>query len=161
MASPFYAWLPLRCRAVYRVVSNMRKNTETGPWFLADVVERSEAVGTDKSNTNRRCLTWVNTLLIQASSLSDAYDKAMIIAKKTYTSRYKAVSGRTIQWTVVGISSLVPVYEELKHGSEISWTDRGYLSAKRSSAMVITKRKLLKDANQPLNARPRAKHAAN
>ena len=75
-------------------------------------------------------------------------EKALAVAKKNYTLRYKAVSGRTIQWTVVGISSIVPVYEELKHGAEISWTDKGYLSAKRSSAMVISKRMLLKAANE-------------
>ena len=126
----------------------MRKKTEIGYWFLADVVERSEAVGAKKSNPNRRCLTWINTLLIRAPSLSDAYDKALRIAKEEYTSRYKAVSGRTVQWTVLGISSLVPVYESLKDGSEIAWTDKGYLSAKRSQNMVITKRALLKDADK-------------
>jgi hypothetical protein len=119
---------------------------EVGSWYLADVVERSEAVGADKSNPSRRCLTWVNTLLVRASSLSAAYDKAMKIARKEYTSRYKAVSGRTVQWTVLGISSLVPIYESLNDGSEIAWTDRGYLSAKRSEAMVVSKRALLKDA---------------
>jgi hypothetical protein len=137
----------------------MNKRNDIGAWYLADVVERSEAVGADKSNPNRRCLTWVNTLLIRAPSLSAAYDKAMTIAKKEYTSRYKAVSGRTVQWTVLGISSLVPVYESLKDGSEIAWTDRGYLSAKRSEGMVLTKRAMLKDANksfEPTRAKPRA-----
>jgi hypothetical protein len=122
----------------------MKKRSETGSWFLADIVERSEAVGADKSNPKRRCLTWVNTLLIRAPTISEAYDKALRIAKKEYTSRYKAVSGRTVQWTVLGISSLVPIYESLKDGSEIAWTDRGYLSAKRSEGMVISKRDLLK-----------------
>lgn len=133
----------------------MRKKTEIGNWFLADVVERSEAVGAKKANPNRRCLTWINTLLIRAPSLSDAYDKALRIAKEEYTSRYKAVSGRTVQWTVLGISSLVPVYESLKDGSEIAWTDKGYLSAKRSQNMVITKRALLKDADKAHNRRER------
>jgi hypothetical protein len=123
---------------------------DVGSWYLADVVERSEAVRADKSNPNRRCLTWVNTLLIRASSLSAAYDKAMKIARKEYTSRYKAVSGRNVQWTVLGISSLVPIYESLDDGSEIAWTYRGYLAAKRSEAMVVSKRDLLKDENKSL-----------
>jgi hypothetical protein len=137
----------------------MNKKNDIGAWYLADVVERSEAVGADKSNPNRRCLTWVNTLLIRAPSLSAAYDRAMTIAKKEYTSRYKAVSGRTVQWTVLGISSLVPIYESLEDGSEIAWTDKGYLSAKRSEGMVVSKRALLKDANksfEPTRAKPRA-----
>ena len=122
----------------------MKKKVEIGGWFLADIVERSEAVGAKKSNPRRRCLTWVNTLLIRAPSLSEAYDKALRIARNEYTSRYKAVSGRTVQWTVVGISSLVPIYESLTDGSEIAWTNKGYLSAKRSEGMVLTKRALLK-----------------
>ena len=138
----------------------MKKQQEIGCWYLADVVERSEAVGADKSNPSRRCLTWVNTLLIQAPSLSVAYDKAMKKAKKEYTSRYKAVSGRTIQWTVLGISSLVPIYESLEDGSEISWTDRGYLSAKRSESMIVSKRTLLKGANKPFQ-RTRSKQRAS
>ena len=127
----------------------MHNKTKAGVWFLADIVERSEEVGADKSNPRRRCLTWVNTLLIRACSFPEAYDKALVIAKKEYTSRYKAASGRTVQWTVLGISSLVPVYESLKDGSEIAWTDKGYLSAKRSEAMVMSKRALLKDAGMP------------
>lgn len=128
---------------------------DVGSWYLADVVERCEAVGGEKSNPNRRCLTWVNTLLIRAPSLSEAYDKAMRVARKQYTSRYRAVrykgvSGRMVKWTVLGISSLVQVYESLEDGSEIAWTDRGYLSAKRSEAMVISKRALLKDAKKSL-----------
>jgi hypothetical protein len=120
-------------------VSKMSKKNDIGSWYLADVVQRSEAVGAKKSNPNRRCLTWVNTLLIRAPSLSAAYDKAMMIAKRQYSSRYKAVSGRTVQWTALGISSLVPIYESLDDGSEIAWTDRGYLSAKRSEGMVASK----------------------
>ena len=137
----------------------MKQKNDIGAWHLADIVERSEAVGADKSNPNRRCLTWVNTLLIRAPSLSAAYDKAMKIAKKEYTSRYKAVSGRTIQWTVLDISSLAPIYESLKDGSEIAWTDRGYLSAKRSEGMVLSKRAVLEDADksfEPTRAKPRA-----
>jgi len=45
-----------------------------GDWFLADIVERAEVAGKDKSNPNRRCLTWTYTILVQALSISEAYD---------------------------------------------------------------------------------------
>ncbi len=32
----------------------MKKKTENNSWFLADIVERTEPVGADKSNPNRR-----------------------------------------------------------------------------------------------------------
>ena len=114
-------------------------------WFLADVIERSEDLDKDTLNPNRRCLTWVNTLLISAQSLSEAYDKATKIAKKRYNTRYKAVAGNTVQWTVLGLSSLKQIEEELEDGSEISWTDLGSISVKRSDSFVKTKQQLISD----------------
>jgi hypothetical protein len=112
-------------------------------WFLAEVVELAEDVGKPKLNPNRRCLTWVNTLLISATSISEAYDKAVKIAKKRYTTRYKAIAGNTVQWKVIGLSSLKPVEEKLKDGSEISWIDMGHISVKHSDSLVKSKRQLI------------------
>jgi len=53
--------------------------------------------------------------------------------------RYKAASGETVSWKVPGISSLVPIYEDLEDGAEIAFTDEGYISAKRGENMVISK----------------------
>ena len=119
----------------------MTNSTETS-WFLANVVERGEDPGRLHDNPKRRCFTWVNTLLIKASSPSEAYDKAMRIAKKRYPLQYVAIAGNTIRWTVLGLSDLNPIDEDLKDGSEISWNDMGYISAKRSSSMVRSKRQL-------------------
>jgi len=41
---------------------------------------------------------------------------------------------------VLGISSLVPIYEDLEDGAEIASTDEGYISAKRGDNMIISKR---------------------
>jgi len=75
-------------------MKNIIKNN--GDWFLADIVERAEVVGKDKRNPNRRCLTWTNTILVQALSISEAYDKALKIGKKNYAMRYKAASGEMV-----------------------------------------------------------------
>ena len=115
-------------------------------WYLADVVERCETAGI-KVSARGRYLTWVNTVLIRAASLTEAYDEALKVAKKTYNSRYKAASGRNVRWKVLGLSSLLPVYEPLRHGSEIIWEDRGYLSAKRSGRMIRSKRELISRKN--------------
>ena len=114
-------------------------------WFLAEVVERCEDLEKDTLNPNRRCLTWVNTLLISAQSLSEAYDKATKTAKKRYNTRYKAVAGNIVQWNVLGLSSLRQIEEELEDGSEISWIDLGNISVNRSDSLVKTKQQLVSE----------------
>lgn len=119
-----------------------KKIKNNGDWFLADIVERADMVGSDKSNDNRRCLTWTNTILVNAASIEEAYDKAIKIGKKNYTTRYKAASGKICSWKVLGISSLVPIYEDIEDGAEIGFTDEGMLAVKTSNQLVKTKKEL-------------------
>jgi hypothetical protein len=120
-----------------------RKIKNNGDWFLADIVERAEEVGRSRENPQRRCLTWINTILVQAEDIEAAYDKALRIGRENYTSRYKAASGDTVQWKVLGVSSLVPIYEDIEDGAEIGWTSKGHISAKRGEAMVLTKKEVV------------------
>jgi len=57
--------------------------------------------------------------------------------------RYKAASGETCNWKVLGLSSLVPIYEDIEDGAEIGFTDEGRIAAKTSESMVKSKRDLL------------------
>lgn len=114
-----------------------------GDWFLADIVERAEMVGRDKTNPNRRCLTWTNTILIQASSLDEAYDKALKVGRNNYSMRYKAASGGTCSWKGLGLSSLVPIYDNIGDGAELTFTDEGHIAAKTSQRLVKTKSEIL------------------
>lgn len=120
-----------------------KKIKNNGDWFLADIVERAEIVGDDKANPNRRCLTWVNAVLIQALSIEEAYDKALKVGRENYSMRYKAASGKTCNWKVLGLSSLVPIYEDIGDGAEIGFTDVGSIAAKTSERMVKTKKEIL------------------
>ena len=76
--------------------------------------------GDDKTNPNRRCQTWVNSILVQAPSIEQAYDKAIKIGKNNYSIRYKAASGRICSWKVLGLSSLVPIFEDIEDGAKIT-----------------------------------------
>ena len=120
-----------------------KKIKNNGDWFLADIIERAEMVGDDKTNPNRRCLTWTNTVLIQAPSIEEAYDKAIKIGRANYSMRYKAASGKTCNWKVLGLSSLVPIYEDIEDGAEIAFTDEGSIAAKTSERMIKTKNEIL------------------
>ncbi len=120
-----------------------KKIKNNGDWFLADIVERAEIVGDDKTNPNRRCLTWTNTVLIQAASIGEAYDKAIKIGRENYSTRYKAASGKTCNWTVLGLASLVPIYEDIRDGAELGFANEGYIAAKTSERMIKSKKEIL------------------
>ena len=120
-----------------------KKIVNNGDWFLADIVERAEMVGDDKTNPNRRCLTWTNAVLIHAISIDEAYDKAIKIGRKNYATRYKAASGKICNWKVLGLSSLTPIYEDIEDGAEIGFTDEGSIAAKTSERMIKSKKEIL------------------
>jgi hypothetical protein len=120
-------------------------NSSDQNWYLADIVERAEHLDKDNLNPNRRCLTWVNTILGSASSFSEAYDKAIVTANERYQMQYQAVAGNEVQWIVLGISCLRIIEEELKDGSEISWISKGRISAKTSNSMVKSKQQLISE----------------
>jgi hypothetical protein len=120
-------------------------NSSKKIWFLAEVVERAEGVNQGELNPNQRFLTWMNTLLIRATDLSDAYDKAIKVANKRYPVQYKAIAGNSVQWKVLGLSSLKQIEEGLKDGSEISWNDVGHISVKHSNSLIKTKKQLVSD----------------
>jgi hypothetical protein len=46
------------------------------------------------------------------------------------------------EWRFVGLSMLLPVYEDIEDGAEVLWTDRGPLSVKRIKKLVKSKRQL-------------------
>lgn len=124
----------------------MKKIRNNGDWYIAGIVERSENVGTGRSNPNRRGLTWLNHVLINADSPEKAYDKALRIGKAG-THRYKSTAGSTVQWKFIGIAELLPIYEDIADGAEITWSDLGYISAKRAQAMARNRRELLTQAS--------------
>ncbi len=107
-------------------------------WWLVSVCEQNEVVGTDKQNPRRLAATWVNSLLINAPTLDDAYDKALRLSR-IGGGRYRAVGGKTAYWKVVGVVDLVPVYDDIEDGTEIMWTDRGAMTVGKAKKEVLTK----------------------
>lgn len=122
-----------------------KKIKNNGDWYLTDIVKRAEMVGDDKANPNRRCLTWVNSILVQALSIEQAYDKAIKIGKNNYSIRYKTASGRICSWKVLGLSSLVPIFEDIEDGAKITYVNKGHIAAKTINTLVRTKREILSE----------------
>lgn len=62
------------------------KIINNGDWFLVEIIEKYEPIATDKTKELRRVTTYGNYHLINATTPSQAYDKAVKIGK---TSNYK------------------------------------------------------------------------
>jgi hypothetical protein len=99
-------------------------NSDISPvgWYLATYQLRFvELAQTGNDDPERRFITWENTILVKASGIDEAYDKAVTFGLEN-TSPYKGgPAGVDVQWVFEGILDLLPIYEELADGSEVAW----------------------------------------
>lgn len=130
--------------------------TNNNDWFVATVCEQLEIVGRPKRNLKRRCVTWANTILVNAPTVSAAYDKALAISRAGHH-RYKAVSGNTCYWKVVGIWDLTPVHNDIADGEEVFWSDEGNKSVRTALSLCKSKRIILKKHAQWISENKRKK----
>jgi hypothetical protein len=124
-----------------------KNSNEIGKWYIVEIIEKCEPVIRDENQELRRVTTWGNFHLIKADSPGKAYDKAVKIGKNgeyVFTNSDKI----EMEWIFVGIADLLPIYEDLEDGSEIMWTDYGFISDKRTKKMPLSKQKLLKGLKQ-------------
>jgi len=121
------------------------KNVSPVGWYVASVLMRLEWDDENKSNLNRRCLAWENTILIKAKSPSQAYAKAIKEGK------FQEEGGdiwevdneaRKAKWRFEGLTSLLPIYDELEDGAEIIWTPHENRSVKKVKSWVKPKEQL-------------------
>jgi hypothetical protein len=102
----------------------MSNDSDISPvgWYLATYQLRFvELAQAGNDNPERRFLTWENTILVKASGIDEAYDKAVTFGLEN-TSPYKGgLAGVDVQWVFEGILDLLPIYEELGDGSEVAW----------------------------------------
>lgn len=91
-------------------------------WYVAGVLLRIEVGKIDPSNGNRRCSAWENHILIKAKNPKEAFKKA--IAKgKSEECEYLNTDKEVVRFIFEGLTTLVPVYDELEDGSEVLWTE--------------------------------------
>jgi hypothetical protein len=118
-------------------------------WYLATYQLRFiELAQMDNEDLKRRFLTWENTILVKASQIDDAYDKAVQFGLQSTTPYKGGPTGVDVQWVFEGILSLLPIYEELEDGSELSWAEsKRALSTIRRR--VITKEEARQNPTRP------------
>ena len=117
------------------------RNKSPYGWWLAICLERFEFYDEDKSNSNRRCIAWENTILIEAENRKEAYSKAIENGKVSDGSEAD-YNGRKGKWIFEELTSLIPIYEELGDGAEILWDEHKKYAVKTVKSWVRAKNEL-------------------
>ena len=118
------------------------RNLSTFGWWVASFVERFEFYDEDKSNPNRRCIAWENTILLKAKDRERAYKKAVAIGKRRSGGQGWNSEGRKGVWKFEGLTHLLPVYDQIEDGAEILWTSHENVAVKTVRALVRARKDL-------------------
>ncbi len=117
------------------------RNKSPYGWWLATCLERFEHFDENKSNLNRRCITWGNTILLKAKDRNEAYKKVIENGKLSEGSESE-LNGRKGTWIFEGLTSLLPIYEEVEDGAEILWEEHKNIAVKTVKSWVRNKNEL-------------------
>jgi Domain of unknown function (DUF4288) len=121
------------------------RNVSPHGWWVASYIERFEFRDARPSSPKARCLGWENMILVRAKTRDIAYRRALAVARSKTTRRWRRYGdppGRLGRWVFEGLTNLLPVYEPLRHGAEIVWTDHGNLALGDIRRRVKRKREL-------------------
>jgi hypothetical protein len=122
--------MPQRSKVVFR-------NRNHSGWWIFQEVEQWVSKKQKKLLPNSRCPVWENTRLIRAKNRNEAYRKALKLGGFGHPS--KTNGG---EWRFVGISMLLPVYEDIEDGSEILWRNHGLMPVSRIRKLIKVKGQL-------------------
>ena len=106
-------------------------------WFVADLVMEIRVKG------DARNVVHVNTVLVHARDLEHAYDAAMKLGHTQAGNPYLNPAGRKVSTRFVGLGFLSEVYEPLKHGAELMYSEYVRVGKSELARMVRTKKYLL------------------
>jgi len=126
-------------------------------WFLVSLVEYCSPDGATQDDDNARSEVWENLYLINAVSIQDAYDKAVELG----TSECQGMNSRREnaasdgEWRLVGVSELIPVYEDIEDGSELLWTNHESIPLSKAREMVKPKEEWVAIRSEPSVAEAR------
>ncbi len=94
-------------------------------WYLGSHVLRLVELDEGSSDDpDERYLAWENTVIVQSPDMERAFRSVEKIARRASRPYLAGDDGRRVQWQFVGITELLPIYEEIAHGAEIAWRER-------------------------------------
>jgi hypothetical protein len=120
----------------------LHRNRSPHGWWVASYIER--AVWDDELylSPNSRCVSWENTIILKAPNRQAAYTKAVFLASQQSIEFMDDSRGRKGHWVFEGLTSLLPIYDELEDGAEIFWIERRNRTIRKIKSMVKKKEEL-------------------
>jgi len=117
------------------------KDVSPVDWYLACYIHRFKVIGEKEDKPNNRFTAWENTILIKAKGPEEAYNKAIEEAK-TGCEPYKNTDGEMVKFVFEGLTSLIPIYENLEDGTEIAWAEYENRTLKKIRSWIKDKAEL-------------------
>jgi len=111
-------------------------------WYIAEILEECVSKKPDETNN----VVWGNYHLIQAKSISEAYEKAVKIGKEGEF-EFTNENNKEMRWVFLGIGELLPIYEDIEDGAEIMWTNYGALSKREIHKILSSKEAIFDKLN--------------
>lgn len=121
------------------------RNLSPHGWWVGTYIERFELNGEDRTNPNRRCHAYENTVLIQAKTRDEAYAKLIAIGRsksRCTESGPPGMAAHSGKWCFDGVVDLLPVYDALEDGAELIWHHHRNVAVKTVQSQVRRKRDL-------------------
>jgi hypothetical protein len=95
---------------------------------------------------------WENTIILLAPDRDAAYTKAIALASANEKEFSDADDvSRTGRWVFEGLLSLLPIYDELGDGAEISWQDHPAVTVQKMRSWIRAKDQLEVFDDSPLD----------
>lgn len=111
-------------------------------WWIASYIERAVWDDARRLPASARCTAWENTIIFKAKDRDSAYNKAVRLGSSNKSTFSDDAGKRNGRWVFEGLTSLLPIYDELGDGAEVLWRDCSGRTLKRIRALVKKKNAL-------------------
>jgi len=111
-------------------------------WWIASYIERAVWDDAPGPGDASRCTAWENTIILKAKDRDSAYSKAVRLGSSNKSTFSDDAGKRTGRWVFEGLTSLLPIYDDLSDGAEVLWRDQSGKALKSIRAMVKKKGEL-------------------
>ena len=123
----------------FSVRSGMTYNKNISPvgWYLGAYLLRFiELNDPQRNDDNCRFLSWENTVLVRAKTMKQAFLKVEKIGKQASKPYRGGPNGVPVQWEYLGVTEVLPIYEEIADGAEIAWQERSPRTLRKLKELV-------------------------
>jgi hypothetical protein len=104
-------------------------------WYIAGLVEEITVEGASQNIVHK------NLVLVRADSPEKAYEEAVEMGQQRQVS-YENPAGKEVRITFRGLSELNVIHDDLDHGAELLYWEKGGVSNSKIEEWILPKEKL-------------------